>query len=75
MTIGAQTRQNTKKSDLIQYGTSTYRTAEAIWDRDYKKLELATTMGYKVLSVWEQDIIKDWDSVAATILKFVTETK
>jgi G:T-mismatch repair DNA endonuclease (very short patch repair protein) len=64
-----------KKSDIIQYGTSTYRTSEEIWDRDSKKLELATSMGYEVLSVWEQDIITDWDSVTAIILKFVTEAK
>lgn len=46
-------------------------TASDIWNYDYRKIELAKSHGYKLLTVWEYDYRANPDETVDLCLKFI----
>jgi hypothetical protein len=49
--------------------------AKQIWDKDLKKLNLAKSIGYDILVLWEHEINKNFPFVEEKILRFLNENR
>lgn len=49
------------------------KTAQEIWDYDQRRKEIFEKLGYKVLVVWEEDFIKDPQSVIKTLIEALSD--
>ena len=58
-----------KEKDVNQ---TTQKTAEEMWEYDYKKRLCAERHGYKILYIWESEYNKSRDGVIKKCMKFLT---
>lgn len=62
---------NPKLFDPTYYHKIKKMTAADIWNYDYRKIELAKSHGYKLLTVWEYDYRANPDETVDLCLKFI----
>lgn len=64
-----------RPTDIILYGTTKGKLASEIWQRDLEKSVLADQNGFKVLTIWESEIKKDFESVCKLMLETIKNAK
>lgn len=47
-----------KSNDILHFPNNVYKTANDIWEKDKIKKELANFNGYKLIYIWEKELIK-----------------
>lgn len=47
-----------KQNDILHFPNNVYKTANEIWEKDKIKKELANFNGYKLIYIWEKELIK-----------------
>jgi hypothetical protein len=61
---------NPKLYESIDTGPGN-KTAQEIWDRDAKKIQTARNLGFRVLTVWESDYIKNKQKIIEEVIEWM----
>lgn len=59
------------KTDFVKYSKTVSKTAEEIWNRDRNKIKHAKKCGFKIYTIWEDDIKKKPEQTAKKLLKWI----